>query len=85
MLSHLGGALDITIMTIASSVRQILDFPALSIAGGTAPLISYNYGAGHLDIIRKAIRIMTAGTFPVYSYRMALHRRIPSLFRGNLQ
>lgn len=63
MLSHLGGALDSTIMTIASSVRQILDFPALSIAGGTAPLISYNYGAEHLDIIRKAIRIMTAGTF----------------------
>lgn len=63
MLSHLGGALDITIMTIASSVRQILDIPALSIADGTAPLISYNYGAGHLDIMRKAIRIMTAGTF----------------------
>ena len=61
VLSHFGGDLYISIMTIVSSVRQILDTPVLAISDGASPVISYNYGAKRAGEIRKAIRVMTIG------------------------
>ncbi len=59
VLMHFGGAAYVSIMTIVSSVRSILDTPVMAVAEGTSPIISYNYGARRPEKIRKAIKIMT--------------------------
>ncbi len=58
VLSHLGGDLYVSVMTIISSVRQILDTPIMAIAEGTSPIISFNYGASHPHRIKEAFRLM---------------------------
>ena len=59
VLSHFGGDLYISIMTIISSVRQMLDTPIMAITDGSSPVISFNYGAKKPDNVRKTILIMT--------------------------
>lgn len=62
-LVRYGGDLFVSVMTIVSSVRQMLEIPALAIAEGASPVISYNYGAGRGQNVRKAIRIMSVAGF----------------------
>ena len=45
VLSVTGGDLYISVMTIVSSIRQIIDTPIHAITEGSSPVISYNYGA----------------------------------------
>ena len=59
VLSHTGGDVYVSVMTIISSVRQLLDTPILAVADGSSPVISYNYGAGRWKRVRSAIRVMT--------------------------
>ena len=46
-------------MTIVSSLRQVLELPALSITEGASPIISYNYGAKRARKTRDAIFVMS--------------------------
>ena len=70
MLTGYEGGIYVSVMTIISSVRQLLDVPVLAIAEGTSPVISFNYGAGRKPLIRKAVLLMTtiniAYTFVVW-------------------
>lgn len=59
MLMRYGGATFVSVMTIITSVREILDTPVLAIGEGTSPVISYSYGARRPAEVRKAIKIMT--------------------------
>ena len=58
VLMKYGGALYVSVMTIVSSVRSILDVPVMAITDGASPAISYNYGAARPGNVRKAIRVM---------------------------
>ena len=58
MLSVYGGDLYVSIMTVISSVRQILDTPVSAIAEGTSPIISYNYGARRPRNVLRAMRLI---------------------------
>lgn len=58
VLMKYGGALYVSVMTIVSSVRSILDVPVMAITDGASPAISYNYGAARPWNVRKAIRVM---------------------------
>ena len=42
VLMHIGGALFVSVMTIISSARSILDVPVMAITEGASPIISYN-------------------------------------------
>lgn len=64
VLMTFGGEIYVSIMTIVSSVRQILDTPVMAVVEGTSPIISYNYGARRATNVRKAIAIMMAVTVP---------------------
>ena len=64
VLMHFGGMLYVSVMTIISSVRSILDVPALAITEGASPVISYNYGAKKPGHVKKAIRMMMTMVFP---------------------
>ncbi len=59
MLMACGGTLYVSVMTIVSSVRQVLDTPAGAITDGASPVISFNYGAKNTANIRNAMKIMS--------------------------
>ena len=52
-----GGDLAISMMTIMSSIMQIIFLPCFGIAHGAQPITSYNYGAKDYDRVRKAINL----------------------------
>jgi len=60
VLINTGGAMYVSVMTIISSVRQILDTPIMAFTEGASPTLSYNYGANRPKKVRKAIRIMAS-------------------------
>lgn len=62
VLSVTGGDIYISVMTIVSSVRQLVDTPIHAINEGSSPVISYNYGAGKPTRIRKAIAVLSIMT-----------------------
>ncbi len=64
VLLRCGGTLYVSVMTTVNSVRQILDTPAQAITEGSSPSISYYYGAGRPESVKKAIRFMMTLTVP---------------------
>ena len=59
VLSGIGGDVYISVMTIVSSIRQMVETPIYAMNEGTSPILSYNYGAQRPKRVRKAIRVMT--------------------------
>ncbi len=80
VLMRFGGEIYVSVMTIVSSVRQILDTPVGAIAEGASPIISYNYGAKKPGNVRKTIQIMTAiaGAYTLITWLLVRWR--PELF-----
>ena len=58
VLSVTGGDIYISVMTIVSSVRQLVETPIYAINEGTSPILSYNYGACRPSRVRKAGSVM---------------------------
>ena len=63
VLSVTGGDIYISVMTIVSSVRQLVETPITAINEGTSPILSYNYGAGRPKRVKKAIVVMALMIF----------------------
>ena len=53
-LSRYGGDLAVGAMTIITSVSQLATLPLQGICQGGQPIMSYNYGAGNRDRVKKA-------------------------------
>ncbi len=49
------GDVYISVMTIVSSVRQMVETPIYAINEGTSPILSYNYGAKRPKLVRTAM------------------------------
>lgn len=80
VLMKTGGTLYVSVLTIITSVRQILDTPIMAITEGASPTISYNYGAKKPGRVQKAIIIM-ATTAILYTCLMWICiERLPLLF-----
>ena len=60
ILSNVGGDIYISVMTIISSVRQLVETPIYAMNEGTSPILSYNYGARRPARVRKAMGVMSA-------------------------
>ena len=60
ILSNVGGDIYISVMTIVSSVRQLVETPIHAMNEGTSPILSYNYGARRPSRVRKAMMVMGA-------------------------
>lgn len=58
VLSHIGGDLFVSVMTIIASTRQMIETPIYAIVEGASPIISYHYGGARPGHVRKAIRVM---------------------------
>ena len=59
VLSVTGGDIYISVMTIVSSVRQLIETPLHAINEGASPILSYNYGACRPKHVRKAGAILS--------------------------
>lgn len=58
-LQRYGGDLYVGSYTILASVMQLMVFPANGFAYGTQPIISYNFGAGNYDRVKKNFWIVS--------------------------
>ena len=58
VLSVTGGDVYVSVMTIISSARQMIETPIYAINEGASPILSFNYGAGKADNVKKSIKVM---------------------------
>ena len=58
-LQAAGGDLYLGVMTVISSVREILSLPVGGISNGAQPVLGYNYGARRYDRVKEGIRFMS--------------------------
>ena len=56
-LSRYGGDMAVGAMTILTSTNQLLTSPVSGISQGSQPIISFNFGAGNRERVKKAFRI----------------------------
>ena len=56
-LARYGGDLAVGAMTIITSVSQLVTMPLSGICQGAQPIVSFNYGAGNDDRVKKAFRL----------------------------
>ncbi len=57
-LQQYGGDLYVGTLTILQSVMQFIVIPSQGFTQGAQPILSYNYGAGAIERVRKAFQIM---------------------------
>ncbi len=57
-LAKFGGDAAVGAMTILSSIMQLQFLPVQGLGQGAQPLISFNYGAGKIDRVKKTFRIL---------------------------
>ena len=56
-LAKYGGDLAVGAMTIITSVSQLVTMPLNGICQGAQPIVSFNFGAGHDDRVKKTFRL----------------------------
>ena len=77
-----GGDLAVGAMTILTSVMQFAMLPMQGIGQGAQPIMSFNYGAGKIDRVKKAFWLLLKVTF-AYSTLIWLAVMIfPQVFVG---
>ncbi len=81
-LARFGGDLSVGAMMVLSSISQLVTLPIQGICQGGQPIMSFNYGAGKTDRVKKAFRGMFTACV-VYSgiFWLAL-RIVPGVFAG---
>lgn len=57
-LQRYGGDMYVGAMTIMASVMQILMMPLVGLTQGAQPIISFNFGAGRQDRVKKAFKLL---------------------------
>ncbi len=60
VLSVTGGDIYISVMTIISSARQLVETPIYAMNEGSSPILSYNYGARRPKRVKQAILSMAS-------------------------
>lgn len=88
-LQGYGGDLAVGAMTIISSIMQLVYLPMQGLAQGAQPIISYNYGAGNKDRVKKAfkmfITISLSYSVVMWLFVMLLPQLLVRIFTGDAQ
>ena len=79
-LSAYGGDIAVGAMTIINSVAQLATMPLQGLCQGGQPIISYNYGAGLFDRVRKAFFVQFGVCLAYATAFCLLSVTLPSLF-----
>lgn len=75
-----GGDPYVGAMTIASSVMQVGTMPLHGLAQGAQPIIGFNYGAGNLDRVKKAFKLLFTSCLTFTVTIWALVELFPGVF-----
>ena len=75
-----GGDLYIGIMTILNSVREIFSMPVAGLTNGASPVMSFNYGEGTYDRVKKAIRFLAIACISYTIIAWGILRLFPAFF-----
>ncbi len=81
-LARYGGDVAVGAMTIITSVNQLITMPLQGICQGGQPIISYNFGAGNKDRVKKAFftQFCVCATFTIAGWLVMMIA--PWLFAG---
>mgnify|MGYP001653786953 CR=1 FL=1 len=74
-----GGDLYVGVMTVVNSVRDVLMMPISGLSSGSEPFISYNYGAGEYERVRRGFQVMAVGCIVYSVCAWAMVQLLPSL------
>ncbi|MBQ4264294.1 MAG: MATE family efflux transporter [Clostridia bacterium] len=75
-----GGDMYVGTMTIISSVVHLFSTPLHGYTHGVQPLLSFNYGAGNIDRVRRAFRLLLLSTVAITMSYCALIELFPRPF-----
>lgn len=79
-LQMYGGDLAVGSMAIMSSIMQILMLPNMGFTQGAQPIISYNYGSGQLDRVKKTFKLCLLSCFTYSTILWILLMIFPAFF-----
>ncbi|MCE4685566.1 MATE family efflux transporter [Clostridioides difficile] len=79
-LQMYGGDLAVGSMAIMSSIMQILMLPNMGVTQGAQPIISYNYGSGQLDRVKKTFKLCLLSCFTYSTILWLLLMIFPAFF-----
>ena len=77
-----GGDMAVGAMTILTSVMQFAMLPMSGLGQGAQPIMSFNYGAGNADRVRKAYRLLLAVSLGYSLLIWGAIMLVPQLFAG---
>lgn len=75
-----GGDMYVGTMTIISSVVNLFSVPLHGYTHGVQPLLSFNYGAGRLDRVRKVFKYLLISTVSITMSYCLLIELFPQVF-----
>lgn len=79
-LQSYGGYMYVGAMTIASSVMQVGTMPLHGLSQGAQPIVGFNYGAGNLDRVKEAFRLLLISCLSFTMVLWALVECFPGVF-----
>ena len=79
-MQHYGNDYYVGAMTILFSIMQMLFLPLSGLTQGAQPIISYNFGAGQYDRVKKAIRFLSVSTIAFTTFCWILISIFPETF-----
>lgn len=79
-LSKFGGDLAVGAMTIITSINQLISMPLQGICQGGTPIISFNFGAGNKERVRKAFFTMFKVCITFSTIAWLLTMLLPGMF-----
>ena len=77
-----GGELYVGVMTIISSLSQVLLMPLTGLTQGAQPILGYNYGANRIDRVKKTEHLLIGLCFGFSVLSWTLCMFTPSLLIG---
>ena len=77
--SKFGQDIPITVFGIVMKINQILNSIIIGIAVGAQPIMGYNYGAGKLDRVKKALKTVLVCSVTVGVVAFVLFQTIPEV------
>lgn len=81
-LQKYGGDIAVGAMTILTSVMQFSLLPLVGLTQGAQPIISFNYGAGNRDRVKKAFLLLLKSCFTYSTVIWAAVMLFPQIFIG---
>jgi putative MATE family efflux protein len=79
-LQKYGGDLAVGTMTILASCMQVCNLPLQGLAQGAQPIISYNYGAGNLQRVKEAFRLLFISALCISGLMWLIAKFAPGFF-----